>query len=85
MVCRVRKPKNQYPQNNLQNIVMCWGSYRGSKFCAFLVVEILKIRYQNPRVGVGLIKKTLSWKQISCILCSGNLEKLLSKSMYLSQ
>ena len=22
---RVRKPKNQYHQNNLQSIVMCWG------------------------------------------------------------
>ena len=22
---RVRKPKNRYPQNNLQSIVMCWG------------------------------------------------------------
>jgi len=25
-------------------------------------------------VGVGLIKKTLSWQQILCIPCSGNLE-----------
>ena len=27
-------------------------------------------------VGVGLIKKTLSWQQISCIPCNGNLENL---------
>ena len=29
--------------------------------------------------------KTLTWQQILCIPCSGNLENLLSKSMYLSQ
>ena len=56
---RVCKPKIQFPQNNLQSIVMCW---------------------------VGLIKKTLSWQQISCIPCRlVNLEDLLAKSMYLSQ
>jgi len=28
-------------------------------------------------VGVRLIKKTLTWQQISCIPCSGNVKKYL--------
>ena len=41
-------------------------------------IDIFKIIHKLLLcVGVGLIKKTLTWQQIPCIPCSGNLKKLL--------